>query len=727
MSQKKRRPRGRSQEQLLSELAGVVLLVLAVVTGLGLVRLTSGTFLDHWIGLWRRTLGWGALGIPPFLGMVGVLLLQGLIGHPTLWPWRKLISGEIAYLALLTAFHALAFGSDPWLLADAGNGGGVVGWALSGLLIAFVGRLPTALLAVATAITAGAWTAGVTREEVRYLLDQIQGRVQQATPEPEPPTKESPPTPQQAPAPAAPESRPLQIITATPSSPKRPLKRDRRLPPLDLLDEPEPPSLSEKEVRRKIEIIEQTLDEFGLPVNVTEVRQGPVVTQFGVEPGYMERTGPDGQPWEQKVRVGQINALANDLALALAAPRLRIEAPVPGRSIVGIEVPNDAVSVVRLRGVIESEAFRKAKSPLAVGLGQDVSGAPVVADLAAMPHLLIAGTTGSGKSVCISSMVTCLAFNNPPERLRLVMIDPKLVEMTRFNGLPHLLGNVEVELDRIAGVLRWVTHEMDERYKLLSAAGARHLDDYNRRMRRRRRETLPYIVVFVDELADLMMLAAAETEHTVTRLAQMARAVGIHLVIATQRPSTDVVTGLIKANFPARISFAVASQTDSRVILDHVGAENLLGRGDMLFLGPESGYPLRVQSCFVPDREIEALVDYWREETRDQEIGRELPPWETMMSANARLENDRDPLLEKAIALVQRAGGASASLLQRRMRIGYPRAASIIDQMEQLGVIGPPESGGRMREVLVKDGVGYKATATGAAGAEKARPARRTD
>jgi len=709
MAGKKSRAKGRSQDQLLRELGGVMLLVLALVTVLGLVQFTSGVLLDSWIRLWRRTLGWGAFGLPFFLGGLGVLFLLGWVEHPTRWPWRKLISGEVAYLSLLVVFHVLAFESDPWLLADEGAGGGIVGWTLSGLLIPLIGRLPTALLAIATTIAAGVWTVGMTREDARYYLGQIRERLQRVIPEPEEAADELSPAPP-APRPTKKRPRPLKIITATESAPKRPLKRDRRLPPLDLLDEAEPPSISEKEVQHKVEITEQTLAEFGLPARVTEVRRGPVVTQFGVEPGYIERTGPDGKPWDQKVRVGQISALAKDLALALAAPSLRIEAPVPGRSIVGIEVPNDTVSIVHLRPVIESQAFRRIKSPLALALGRDVSGAPVAADLATMPHLLIAGATGAGKSVAISSMVTCLAFNNPPERLRLVMIDPKLVEMTRFNGVPHLLGNVEVELDRIVVVLRWVTHEMDQRYKLLSEIGVRHLDDYNRKLRRAQQKPLPYIVVFIDELADLMTLAAAETEQTITRLAQMARAVGIHLVVATQRPSTDVVTGLIKANFPARIAFAVPSQIDSRVIIDQVGADNLLGRGDMLFLNPKLGHPVRVQSCFVSDREIEALVNYWQNETSDEE--QEPAPWEAMLKVDALLENDRDPLLDEAIGLVRQEGGASASLLQRRMRIGYPRAASIIDQMEQLGIIGPPETGGRTREVLLDGDDGYQATTT---------------
>jgi S-DNA-T family DNA segregation ATPase FtsK/SpoIIIE len=711
MAHRKSDSRGRSREHLPGELAGIMLLVLALVTALGLMGVSSGLLLDGWIRFWRYAFGWGALIIPLLLGAVGVLSLKGWIEQPSLWPWRRLISGELAILALLTAFHSLAFRSDPWLLAEAGGGGGLVGWTLSGLLMPVIGRLPTALVALAAATVAGAWAAGVARDDVLYYLGQVIDQRQFARLKAEPSSDEASSS-ELVLRPVKKRPRPLKIITTTESTSKRPPKRDKRLPPLKLLDEAEAPSISEEETQRKADVIKQTLGEFGLPVQVTEARRGPVVTQFGVEPGYIERIGPDGEPIDQKVRVGQIGGLANDLALALAAPSLRIEAPVPGRSIVGIEVPNDAVSIVHLRPVIESQAFRKIKSPLAVALGRDVSGAPVAADLATMPHLLIAGATGAGKSVSISSMISCLAFNNPPERLRLVMIDPKLVEMTRFNGLPHLLGNVEVELDRIVVVLRWVTQEMDQRYKLLSDAGVRHLDEYNRKMRRGRKEALPNILVFIDELADLMTLAAAETEHTITRLAQMARAVGIHLVVATQRPSTDVVTGLIKANFPARISFAVASQIDSRVIIDQVGAENLLGRGDMLFLDPKLGHPVRVQSCFVSDREIEALVNYWQEETRDET--REPAPWEVMFESDAQLDGDRDPRLDEAIELVRQEGGASASLLQRRMRIGYPRAASIIDQMEQLGVIGPPKGGGRTRELLSDQDDGYPTTAAGA-------------
>jgi S-DNA-T family DNA segregation ATPase FtsK/SpoIIIE len=365
---------------------------------------------------------------------------------------------------------------------------------------------------------------------------------------------------------------------------------------------------------------------------------------------------------------------------------------------VGIEVPNARSSTVRLRPILESEAFASEASPLAIALGRDVSGQPVVADLASMPHLLVAGTTGSGKSVCIAAITACLAMNNHPENLRLVMVDPKMVELVRFNGLPHLLGKVETDLERILGVLRWTVMEMDNRYKLLEAAHARNLDSYNRREARRKGGIpLPRLVVLIDELADLMMSAPDQTEHNLVRLAQMARAVGIHLVVATQRPSTDVVTGLIKANFPARISFAVASSIDSRVILDSTGAETLLGRGDMLFLRPDASAPARAQGAMVTDQEIERLIAFWQKNAPTAED--EAAPWDEMIAEESVLA-DRDDLLKKAAKIVQETQRASASMLQRRLRIGYPRAARLIDELEKLGVIGPNQGGGREREVL---------------------------
>jgi S-DNA-T family DNA segregation ATPase FtsK/SpoIIIE len=433
------------------------------------------------------------------------------------------------------------------------------------------------------------------------------------------------------------------------------------------------------------------------------------VTQFAVEPGFMEKPAipkpgsKDGngsseeEARRQKVRVAQIAGLQRDLALALSAERLRIEAPVPGRPYVGIEVPNARSSIVRLRPILESEPFYRFNSPLAIALGRDVSGQPVVADLGRMPHLLIAGTTGSGKSICIAALTTCLVMNNTPEDLRLVMIDPKMVELVRFNGLPHLYGRVETDLERILGVLRWTVTEMDRRYKLLEASHSRNLDSYNRKVRRRKGESpLPRIVVMIDELADLMMSAPEQTEPALVRLAQLARATGIHLVVATQRPSTDVVTGLIKANFPARMAFAVASSIDSRVILDTTGAEALLGHGDMLFLPPEAAAPVRSQGVMVTDQEVEKVINFWHRAIPAAQP--EPSPWETLLEEESVLA-DRDNLVQQAIQIVRETQRASASLLQRRLRIGYPRAARLIDELEDMGIVGP--GGAREREVLV--------------------------
>ncbi len=355
-----------------------------------------------------------------------------------------------------------------------------------------------------------------------------------------------------------------------------------------------------------------------------------------------------------------------------------------------------------------SEVFYKTASPLAIALGRDVSGSPVVADLARMPHLLIAGTTGSGKSVCIAALTACLVMNNTPADLRLVMIDPKMVELVRFNGLPHLYGKVETNLERILAVLRWTVAEMDRRYKVLEASRSRNLDTYNRKARRHRGiEPMPRIVVMIDELADLMMSAPDQTEHNLVRLAQMARATGIHLVVATQRPGVDVVTGLIKANFPSRIAFTVASSVDSRVILDINGAETLLGRGDMLYLPSEATGPVRLQGVMVSDQEIERLITFWQKAWTPL-TGRspatsatEPSPWEELI-ANEQVSADRDGLVERAVEIVRQSQHASASLLQRRLHIGYPRAARLVDELEEMGVIGPATSGGREREVLIE-------------------------
>jgi DNA segregation ATPase FtsK/SpoIIIE, S-DNA-T family len=492
---------------------------------------------------------------------------------------------------------------------------------------------------------------------------------------------------------------------------KKAPKRDGSLPPLEMLRDIELTVPSEQEINNNVVLIENTLLEFEIDVDVVDVKVGPTVTQFAVQP--FRETNSEGETIMQRTRINKIAALASDLALGLSAKRLRLETPVPGETYVGIEVPNRNPSIVALRSVVESKAMQdqqaKAKSPLFIPLGRDVSGAPVGVDLAAMPHVLIAGTTGSGKSVCMAAIATALVLNNTPDNVKLVMMDPKMVELNRFNGLPHLLGPVETDQERIIEVLQWCTREMDRRYKLLEEYAVRNIDAFNARLGRRQKdEYMPYMVIMIDEIGDLMLSRPDETERTITRLAQKARAAGMHLVIATQRPSVDVITGLIKANFPSRISFAVASGIDSRVILDSVGAENLLGRGDMLYLASDAAGPKRIQGCFVSDDEVRAVVDHWKKWSADQAAKGKLEivtsgPWEKGMTRREVLA-ETDPMLEQAIELVIDEGEASASLIQRKLGLGYPRAARIVDLMAELGIIGEPEQGARGRKVLIKKG-----------------------
>jgi len=526
----------------------------------------------------------------------------------------------------------------------------------------------------------------------------------------------------------------------------------------EILEEAEEVEISHDDIKERARIIEQTLADFGLPVRVVEANPGPAVTQFGLQPGYRERRkardelrreaeeilkqrgyGTSRRPitddllkevmenevekYERvKIKVSRIQALTNDLALALSASPIRIEAPVPGRPMVGLEVPNTQKALVSLRGVLESDTFREMKSALKVALGQDTSGQSAVADLARMPHLLVAGATGSGKSVCVNSIIATLLLTHTPDTLRFLMIDPKMVELITYNGIPHLLSPVVVELERAVPLLRWATGEMDRRYKLFSKEGARNVDAYNEKLVKRGEPVLPYIIVVIDELADLMMVAPDDVERYVCRLAQMSRATGIHLILATQRPSVDVVTGLIKANFPARIAFAVTSQIDSRVILDTPGAEALLGRGDMLFMRPDSSKLERLQGCFVSDGELEKLVRYWKgvrvsdgssdddsivlapgglpamPPPRPEDV-MQAPLWDDMIQQQREAQNS-DDLYDDAVTVVRQAGRASVSLLQRRLRVGYSRAARLIDLMEERGVVGPDQGGSLGREVL---------------------------
>lgn len=435
------------------------------------------------------------------------------------------------------------------------------------------------------------------------------------------------------------------------------------------------------ELENKATLIEETLSSFKVDAHVREINPGPAVTQYTLEPG-------------SGVKVRRITELQNDLALALAAPSIRIEAPVPGMARVGIEIPNEQVTTVGLRETIESSQFSKGKAKLPVPLGRDVNGRYVVGDLTKMPHLLIAGATGSGKSVCLNGIISTFLLTKSPDEVKLLMFDPKMVELTGYNGVPHLQCPVVTEMDKVVGALRLVVNEMQRRYDVFSKAGVRNLDGYRMKIADEpKAEKVPYLVVILDELADLMLTSPMEVEGLIQRLTQMGRAAGIHLILATQRPSVDVITGIIKANVPARIAFAVSSQTDSRVILDMPGAERLLGRGDMLYLPPDAAKPVRIQGAFVEDNDVHFIVGHWHAVTPIPQYAEE---WLNLPSSSGVISGtdggyEDDPLMEKALAVVREQGVASASMLQRRLRIGYNRAARLIEQMEDDGIIGPAD------------------------------------
>ena len=499
---------------------------------------------------------------------------------------------------------------------------------------------------------------------------------------------------------------------------------DWELPPLDLLRAPAIGAEIDEDHLATARLIEQTLAEHQVEVQVLEIKPGPTVTLFGLVPGWVRRgkggpAGEDGSPsdsrddaegdravFRSRVKVDSVVARERDLALALAAPSLRIQAPVPGESIIGVEVPNRHPATVPIRAVLESEAYERLleRNGLPVALGQASAGESVAIDLVTMPHLLIAGATGSGKSVCLNSIIASLVMHQQPSKVRLLLVDPKRVELTPYNGIPHLATPVAVEPEQVVRLLKGAIQEMLHRYRLLEEVGVRNIQSYN--YNAKVLEPLPYLVICIDELADLMMASSYEVEQSICRLAQLGRATGIHLVVATQRPSVDVVTGLIKANFPTRISFAVASQVDSRTILDMAGAERLLGRGDMLFLSRESAKPRRVQGVFISEEETEQLAGYWRRAQGGhvpafplEEMGRsvEVKAMETQFADH---DDDQDSLYGRAMELAQRYRQVSTSLLQRRLRIGYPRAARLMDLLEDEGVIGHSSEPGKAREVL---------------------------
>ena len=468
-----------------------------------------------------------------------------------------------------------------------------------------------------------------------------------------------------------------------------------QLPPISILDKPTETELSQSDIKERAQLIRDASASYGVEIELGAINVGPTVTQFEVIPGWdykykeikeRDKNGSIKIRREEvartRVKIDRISSLASDLALVLAVPSIRIEAPIPGKSAVGIEVPNITFGLVNLRSVIESSSFQKinAKSKLAIALGKGAGGETIAADLARMPHLLVAGATGSGKTACLNSIICSILTHNTPDDVQFIMIDPKRVELVNFNHLPHLIAPVVVESDKAVMGLRWLSQEMDNRYRKFAQGGSRNIDGYNKE--KHSGETLPYIVVLIDELADLMMTSFDEVEQNLCRLAQLARATGIHLIVATQRPSVDVVTGLIKANFPTRISFALTSQVDSRTILDTTGAEKLLGRGDMLYMPTDASKPKRLQGTFVSDAEIDRLVNFWGNQPKP-----EVAPvkFEDVAQSTIGEKSNEDTLIDAARQLAQEHKEISSSFLQRRLRIGYPRAARLFDQLQEEG------------------------------------------
>lgn len=725
------------------EIIAIVVIILAALTALGAFNLSGGVFLTVWTQFLRSLFGWGVFLAPLLLLGLGIWLILDALDKTWNLGWERPIGIALMYLILLMVLQWLVTPLAPTSPPIGFQGGGIIGWMLLSALIGALGEIGALLALLALVGITLILLFNISLPEIvrrtLYLMrilrnlprELAQFRAARSKPVPMPPPARRETIPPPAPRPASPPT-PAAPATTQPTAPSTPprapvaariiggglptptpsaIPREWRLPDItEILEESAESEINQHEIRERVHKIEETLAHFGVPAKVLEVNQGPTITQFGVEPGFVEQKGADGQVHRVKVKVSRISALQHDLELALAAAPIRIEAPVPGKSLVGIEVPNSQVARVSLRSVMESETFKAMKSKLKIALGQDVAGQPICANLETMPHLLIAGATGSGKSVCINSIIACLLCINTPDEVQFVMVDPKRVELVNFNGIPHLREPVVVETDKAVEALQSAVAEMDRRFRLFAKIGARNIDIYNHMVAGQPdQERLPYLIIIVDELADLMMVAAEEVEKAITRLAQMARATGIHLILATQRPSVDVVTGLIKANFPARISFAVTSQIDSRVVLDTPGAEKLLGRGDMLYMASDSSKLVRLQGCFVSDRELERLVNHWKSlMPPPAESPSTTLPLETKYvqptlwrESSTQAESLEDDLLPQAIEIVQQYRRASVSLLQRKLRIGYSRAARLMTLLEARGIVGPDEGPTKGRAVLV--------------------------
>lgn len=670
--------------------AGVILVALGVIIFLSLLLRNTGVLGGAAGGALKALFGKGAWAAPVAMGVLGIGLMLGR---------RTIQFGILAWGVVLLLLAILGFLSqtdgDYFEPSAAANSGGyvgaVVGWAFDRLLgdaravglgaLAMIGLILCVNVPIQAVLASlrdraqklrntrtQSWAKTAARKPERKAVVAIQ------EPEPEPEQRE--------------RARPaVRETIRTPSETQAPVPKEGYvLPPLSLLKEPEPkPKRTQAEIQENIDILESTLEEFGIEANVVEIAHGPTITRYEIQ------LGPG-------IRVSRIKSLADNIAMSLAANHVRVEAPIPGKAAIGIEVPNLKRSVVTIREVADSEEFMKAQSRVMVCLGQDVSGRNQYADLSKMPHLLIGGATNSGKSIGLATLITSLLLRNTPKDVRLVLLDPKRVELTLFDDVPHLMAPVVRDIKQMPGVLRQVWREMDRRYDVFADAQARNIEAYNAKVSFA--EKLPYIIVVIDELADLMIQAANEVETSICRLAQLARATGIHLVIATQRPSVDVITGTIKANISSRIAFSVSSQIDSRTILDTAGADHLIGAGDMLFLPIDANKPLRIQGCYVSEAEIAAVCEHWKEQARPQYTIDPVAAVVEREETRLDMQDESDPFWEDAVRWVAERGQASTSMLQRRFAIGFQRASRLLDMMEERGIVGPRD-GPRPREVLI--------------------------
>lgn len=680
-------PRGRRRKPFkvklkkatLYTLSSVVLIAVGAVIILSFSR--QGPLLSRLYFLLRHYFGWGILFLPFLFIAAGLMLsrLRWQITRPNVF-----VGSALLLLAAVSMTRSGLIGLEIWqnlaiLITGFGAFSVLLGVGFIGFVITFNTSLEEILLFIGKVLSSLKKSIGLIKKGVAkpaLVKSRAPLQVRGGGEEKEEAKKKEP-----GEKPAL--ELGTKLVTSLPAE-----EQIWEYPPISLLADAVSGKADRGDIKANAAVIEKTLESFGIAARVAEVNLGPAVTQYALEIAL-------------GTKLSKITALGSDLALALAAPtgQIRIEAPIPGRSLVGIEIPNRSLEFVTLKKMLTSEPMRKAKSKLTVALGLNVSGQPVVANIGRMPHVLIAGTTGAGKTVCINSFINSILFRASPSEVKFILVDPKRVELTQYNGLPHLLTPVVVEPDKVLSALKWAIGEMDRRYKLFAETGVRNIDAYNELSGF---AALPYILIFIDELADIILYAPAEVEDSICRIAQMARATGIHLVISTQRPSVDVITGLIKANIPCRIAFAVSSQVDSRVILDLVGAEKLLGRGDMLYIPPDQAKPTRIQGAYVSEPEIQKVINHLKKSGIAPVYTEEVTQMPAVAWRREKETAERDELFPDAVRTVCQYDRASASLLQRRLKIGYARAARILDQLERTGIVGPAE-GSKPRDVLIKN------------------------